>query len=228
MKVIVGAVLSLLALNTNAVVVKTLNGTTYEWLELAETRAMHRVQVKSMLNDTSSQLYGYEYASRALVQELFLSYSSWDGLDGYHGAPEAIQGSYEFLTEFGVLWKEVPDGNASITTTVDGYTIEVDGRIESIALYGADDECIDEWIACQAAISVQFDTNNNLVSALQRSDLGWDATTPNPSMVGFSWSSWYAGSFLVKERASVVPIPSAVWLFGSGLIGLIGFARRKA
>ncbi len=25
-----------------------------------------------------------------------------------------------------------------------------------------------------------------------------------------------------------VPIPSAVWLFGSGLIGLVGFARRKA
>jgi len=27
---------------------------------------------------------------------------------------------------------------------------------------------------------------------------------------------------------SVVPVPAAVWLFGSGLIGLIGFARRKA
>ncbi len=27
---------------------------------------------------------------------------------------------------------------------------------------------------------------------------------------------------------STVPIPSAVWLFGSGLIGLIGLARRKA
>ena len=27
---------------------------------------------------------------------------------------------------------------------------------------------------------------------------------------------------------SAVPIPSAVWLFGSGLIGLIGLARRKA
>ena len=26
---------------------------------------------------------------------------------------------------------------------------------------------------------------------------------------------------------SAVPIPSAVWLFGSGLIGLVGFARRK-
>jgi hypothetical protein len=28
--------------------------------------------------------------------------------------------------------------------------------------------------------------------------------------------------------ASVVPVPPAIWLFGSGLIGLIGFARRKA
>lgn len=28
-------------------------------------------------------------------------------------------------------------------------------------------------------------------------------------------------------RAMVVPIPAAVWLFGSGLIGLVGVARRK-
>jgi hypothetical protein len=27
--------------------------------------------------------------------------------------------------------------------------------------------------------------------------------------------------------ASVVPVPAAVWLFGSGLLGLIGMARRK-
>jgi len=26
---------------------------------------------------------------------------------------------------------------------------------------------------------------------------------------------------------SVVPVPAAIWLFGSGLIGLLGFARRK-
>ena len=26
---------------------------------------------------------------------------------------------------------------------------------------------------------------------------------------------------------TVVPVTAAVWLFGSGLIGLIGFARRK-
>lgn len=32
---------------------------------------------------------------------------------------------------------------------------------------------------------------------------------------------------LIINSASPVPIPSAVWLFGSGLIGLIGVARRK-
>lgn len=29
------------------------------------------------------------------------------------------------------------------------------------------------------------------------------------------------------EYVSVIPVPAAVWLFGSGLLGLIGLARRK-
>lgn len=28
-------------------------------------------------------------------------------------------------------------------------------------------------------------------------------------------------------RASIVPVPAAVWLFGSGLLGLVGMARRR-
>jgi hypothetical protein len=28
--------------------------------------------------------------------------------------------------------------------------------------------------------------------------------------------------------ASVVPVPAAVWLFGSGLLGMVGVARRKS
>jgi hypothetical protein len=34
-----------------------------------------------------------------------------------------------------------------------------------------------------------------------------------------------AGTYLVRE-SSHVPVPAAIWLFGSGLIGLIGLARR--
>ena len=32
---------------------------------------------------------------------------------------------------------------------------------------------------------------------------------------------------LIFSAASAVPVPAAIWLFGSGLIGLIGIARRK-
>jgi len=37
----------------------------------------------------------------------------------------------------------------------------------------------------------------------------------------------YMGMALVRDSASVVPIPAALWLFSSGLLGLAGMARRK-
>ncbi len=41
-------------------------------------------------------------------------------------------------------------------------------------------------------------------------------TTP---IVDFVWVQW--------TPVSAVPIPAAVWLFGSGLLGLIGYSKRK-
>jgi len=40
-------------------------------------------------------------------------------------------------------------------------------------------------------------------------------------------SSCFAGGVLTQVSATIVPLPAAVWLFGSGLLGLIGMARRK-
>lgn len=45
------------------------------------------------------------------------------------------------------------------------------------------------------------------------------------SIIDANSSSIYSGSFLYKPAS--VPVPAAAWLFGSGLIGLVGFARRK-
>ena len=36
-----------------------------------------------------------------------------------------------------------------------------------------------------------------------------------------------SGNSLTVLSVSAVPVPAAVWLFGSGLIGLLGFARRR-
>ncbi|HSD97741.1 MAG TPA: VPLPA-CTERM sorting domain-containing protein [Sulfuricaulis sp.] len=37
-----------------------------------------------------------------------------------------------------------------------------------------------------------------------------------------------SGNSMYVTSVSTVPVPAAVWLFGSGLLGLIGVARRKA
>jgi hypothetical protein len=36
------------------------------------------------------------------------------------------------------------------------------------------------------------------------------------------------GTFTLSGTATIVPAPAAVWLFGSGLLGLVGIARRRA
>ena len=38
----------------------------------------------------------------------------------------------------------------------------------------------------------------------------------------------YSLNALLYQDTAIVPVPAAVWLFSSGLIGLIGVARRKA
>jgi len=47
--------------------------------------------------------------------------------------------------------------------------------------------------------------------------------------IGHEVGAYYAWAMQTGdvEPPSAVPIPSAIWLFGSGLIGLIGFAKRK-
>ena len=56
----------------------------------------------------------------------------------------------------------------------------------------------------------------------------WDFATTNGAQ-GAAMSaggSHYAWAVMDGD-VNAVPIPDTVWLFGSGLIGLIGIARRK-
>jgi len=58
------------------------------------------------------------------------------------------------------------------------------------------------------------DSNNNLL------DFELGCITPGSSNVAGS------GNCSVTT-VSAVPVPAAVWLFGSGMLGLMGLARRK-
>ena len=43
-----------------------------------------------------------------------------------------------------------------------------------------------------------------------------------------SWDGWYNPGFIDEGTPSVVPVPAAAWLLGSGLLGLIGIRRRQS
>jgi len=50
--------------------------------------------------------------------------------------------------------------------------------------------------------------------------------------VGPNWGTFDQGTYYEVwsvdiTPATVIPVPAAVWLFGSGLLGLVGVARRK-
>jgi hypothetical protein len=42
------------------------------------------------------------------------------------------------------------------------------------------------------------------------------------------FADFYIDNVSISADVSAVPVPAAVWLFGSGLLGLVGVARRKA
>lgn len=58
-------------------------------------------------------------------------------------------------------------------------------------------------------------------SATGAYSLSWDVDI----MVG--GSSKGIASIILEGGVTVVPVPAAVWLFGSGLLGLVGVARRR-
>lgn len=55
--------------------------------------------------------------------------------------------------------------------------------------------------------------------------LNIDKTYPDPYSVNYNYD--LTGIFTINGDINPVPIPSAMLLFGSGLLGLIGLARRK-
>ena len=55
------------------------------------------------------------------------------------------------------------------------------------------------------------------ITSLNTIAVNWTASTPGD----------YVRVLTDFSPGAVVPVPAAVWLFGSGLIGLIGIARRK-
>ena len=215
------ASLTIASISANATVLNTLNGVNYEWLELSATQLLSRNTVEARIIDPTDDLFGYEYASRSLVEDLLLSYTAWDGLDGWHGAATVTSGVESFLSDFAIL-KSTPL-TPGTTTTEDGGTIPYDLNNGSLFLYGHTGEC-GEGVTSRGSAAVLYN-ETVLTGAFQGGRFGWDHTNTNPTRVSYVEQNSDLGSLLVKT--STVPIPAALWLFVTGLMGLVGISRHK-
>lgn len=54
-----------------------------------------------------------------------------------------------------------------------------------------------------------------------------EVTRGSFELKGFGYQTTSGNQVYSSIQPSTVPVPAAVWLFGSGLIGLVGLARRK-
>jgi hypothetical protein len=120
----------------------------------------------------------------------------------------------------------------------DGWSIENNGLFDAIAPYWGDAYC--QEMGCSPGEGYLFAIHAEVrsESAQFRSKIFDDINDPDNTITqdyfklinGWSdveESSFLIGHALVRVTDFVVPVPAAMWLFGSGLIGLIGVARRK-
>lgn len=218
----------MLSTSVNAsVITNELDGQQYEWLSLDVTLGQSRDVVEGLLNVASigDELYGYEYASRLLLSDLFTSYAVWDttlpDVDGYSTNSDIISGISTLFSDFGAT--EIQSGSEAI-----------------YAYYGFGSECGDTTIiTCEARLEQFFNASTGLAEfTYQSKDFGWDPTYSPVRTIdkfgGFDDAEYYS-SFLVKQSSpasaplpSTVPVPAAAWLFGSALLGFFGFSRKKA
>ncbi len=95
-----------------------------------------------------------------------------------------------------------------------------------------DDSTPDDFNLTVDGVTLLVDYNaNSSSSPLVTNDLiQFDQYTFN-TIVGTEFLFWADGnsdSFRIdRMEVTAVPVPAAVWLFGSGLLGLFGIARRK-
>jgi hypothetical protein len=158
---------------------------------------------------------------------------SWDDLVGLDGSSEFIFGGdfegwrYATLAEVQTLLANhgFPYINPNFNEITNQRTENVPFYISFVDLFG--ETCPIGVVNCTLNLTqtrgwIDGPTNSSVAELVydhQNNDAGINFFNTS----GGSYVS--TGSFLA--RVAAVPIPPALWLFGSGLLGLIGIARRK-
>jgi len=74
--------------------------------------------------------------------------------------------------------------------------------------------------------NIQSDAYWSLTEAVPDPGFAWGFDTSNGYQYAYNEANTYYAWAVHSGDVAVVPVPAAAWLFGSGLLGLIGVARR--
>lgn len=229
------AVFLLAIQTTHAAVISTiLNDQNYDWLSLDLTIGKSRTEVEALTLDMNSELYGYQYASRQQVADLFLFYAypdpinQWDGTSGWKGEETSVSGVFNLFNDFGATQTTRGSFSTSTYTTGDGFDVNISSNYDVLNAYYGDvnDNCnVIGGASCFAELRQYYGSDlKSSAMFLQNSHQGWSLDSGEVD-IRFATNDLYTASFLVKP--SVVPLPAAGWLFATALIGFFAANRRR-
>lgn len=171
------------------------------------------------------------------ILSLNINAATIDGSFGINGALTATGTNLADVTAISLSTVLGTDGSLGDTSNVDFFSMGAGGSTESLtaALTGDPFFTIGGWsfqLTSLTIIDQRFEdpdlTPPDLLSlkgsGILSSTLSNTSFTPTDATWTFSTTSMDSYNMTV----ATVPVPAAFWLFGSGLIGLIGVARRKA
>lgn len=207
----------------NASVLTTLDGIQYEWLELSLTDGMSREEVEALTFDISSELYGYRYANRIETESLLHHYIDNGGYDGE--SVYSATGVQNFLLDFGATRQGSVSGGIFEVNTLDQGVVQINWYSEA-NFYFCNNDPGYEGFSCLGTVSIGY-LDSEPVFGYVSSEFGYTSTSISQVAVLETGNIPGNASLLVKD-VSVVPVQAAAWFLGSGLLGLIGVARRNA
>ncbi|WAK02475.1 VPLPA-CTERM sorting domain-containing protein [Methylobacter sp. YRD-M1] len=197
--------------------------------------------------DTSSYVtgsgYGYYPVSQTGYYPVTQTYSYWVSTGFGGGYYET--GTYTYYQSYTYTYNQYYSWDAINKEVSIDYTLGSDWTINSAKFWvkAADDSSSD---ASETAQITKIENNSGIFGETVISGDGWYfgldimdyLLSPYTNPFTATISALPFSDFIYKNAKieidytvnppSQVPVPAAVWLFGSGLVGLLGFNRKRA
>ena len=179
----------------------------------------HKWEISELFSNADGSIQFIEMFSQADGQELLntspdvAQLSSTDGLITNsmtfpNDLPSDLTGNKFFLIATsgfaGLAGAVTPDYIMS-----DGFLFTVGGTVTFADMFDALNTVIHGALPTDGTLSLNVDLNTSTIST------------------GTNSPTNFAGATGSIDASAVVPVPPAVWLFGSGLIGMVAVARRR-